>query len=321
MSIPYRIYDIMRDVYQENFVYTKLQAPQQDLSGQVILVTGANAGLGKESVRQLALMRPAKIIMTARNMTKGEEAREELIKSTGFKQIQLERLDLCSMESVNALSKKILKSEKRLDVLMCNAGLGGLAEHARKTADGFDEMFQGNNLGHYLFTVNLLSLIESSSSPSHPSRIIYLSSLASKAAFSFDMNSYSNTKKLSANAYYPISKLMASLMAKGVAQREKGRGVVAHSCHPGTVRTEFADKYPAFLKDYLFPVVYAFMGRPLDQGAATQVYLASAPECAKTTGEYWSNMIINPGNPTLQNEQLCRQFVELCDELVSKYKL
>lgn len=134
------LYDVIKDFYVETFVYTDLRAPVEDLSGKVIIVTGASAGLGKESVRQLALMKPAKIIMTARNLEKGERIRKELVKYTGYKNIQLESLDLCSMKSVNAFSKKLLAEEKKIDVLMCNAGVGETKEVAKKTADGFDEM-------------------------------------------------------------------------------------------------------------------------------------------------------------------------------------
>ena len=223
-----QIYDIFRDFYQESFVYTNLKAPVQDLSGRVILITGANAGLGKESARQLALMRPAKVILACRNLQKGEKAKKEIEESTGYTNLQLESLDLCSMDSVNQLSRKLLKSEEKLDVLLCNAGVGGLAESAKKTADGFDEMFQGNNLAHYLLTINLMPLLKKANAKANPSRVIYLSSLASKFTFSFDINSYSNSQKLSANAYYPISKLMAVLMADGLSTRHPD-GPVFHS--------------------------------------------------------------------------------------------
>ncbi|CCG81488.1 Oxidoreductase, short-chain dehydrogenase/reductase family [Taphrina deformans PYCC 5710] len=320
MSIPWRIYDILRDFYQETVIYKGLKAPIEDLSGQVLLVTGGNAGLGKESVRQLALMKPAKIILAARNMEKGERAKTEIVNATGFKNVVVEHLDLCSLESVNKLSRKILDNEKSLHVLMCNAGLGSLPESARKTGDGFDEMFQGNNLGHHLLVTNLLPLLERSGSSQNPSRVILLSSLASKFVFSFDVNAYSNPQKLSSNAYYGISKLMATLLASGLAEREQDKNVVVHSCHPGTVKTEFGDKYPMVMRKYIFPVLYSMIGRPLDEGAATQVFLASSPN-VRESGQYWTNMENRPPNTIAQNPQLCRQFTELCDELISKYKL
>ena len=140
-AVIYGLSDVLRDFYLEATKYTDLHAPKEDLSGKVIIVTGATAGLGKESVRQLALMNPAKIIMTGRNVSKGKAVQEELVRVTGFKNIVLEQLDLNDFASINACSKRILGSEKKIDVLMCNAGVGQTTEVAKKTVDGFDEMY------------------------------------------------------------------------------------------------------------------------------------------------------------------------------------
>ena len=132
--------DVMKDFYYETYVYTSLEAPKVDLKGQVIIVTGASAGLGKESVRQLAFMGPSKIIMTARNLRKGQAVRDEIARTTNCN-IVLKSLDLCSFKSVNAFCKEILQEEKKIDVLMCNAGVGETTTVAKRTEDGFDEMY------------------------------------------------------------------------------------------------------------------------------------------------------------------------------------
>lgn len=139
--------------------------------------------------------------------------------------------------------------------------------------------------------------------------------------FSFDINSYNNPKRLTGRDFYLTSKLMAVLMANGMAERLRSDGVTSNSVHPGTVKTEFADKYSGFMLDYIFPVLYKLIARPLDQGAATQVYVASSPEAGKVTGRYWSNLLPWKANPIANNPQLSRQFCEVCDELIKPYKL
>lgn len=315
-SIVYGLSDVAKDFYVEAYVYTNLQAPKQDLSGKVIIVTGASAGLGKESVRQLALMNPARIIMTGRNVEKAEKVRQDIMASTGYKKIVLERLDLCSMKSVCEFTERVKSQVSHVDVLMCNAGVGETNVAASRTGDGFDEMFQGNNLGHYLLLQKLLPLLRKAKTTNkEDARILFLSSLASKFTFSFDIHSYNNPSKMKGRDFYSTSKLMAVLMARGLAERFKDEFVI-NSVHPGTVKTEFSDKYSGFMVKYIFPVIYKLFERPLDQGAATQVYVASAPEAGRVTGEYWSNCQVWKMNPVAQNQQLCRQFCELCDELI-----
>ena len=160
-----------------------------------------------------------------------------------------------------------------------------------------------------------MPLLKAASTP----RLIYLSSLASKFTFSFDINSYNNSGKLPGHAFYATSKLMAVLMANGLAERHKEFSV--NSVHPGTVNTEFKDKYSGFMLNYVFPTIYRFFERPLDQGAATQVLVASSPDAGKVSGKYWSNCMPWKQNPVATNPQTCRQFIELCDELIRPHKL
>lgn len=164
-------------------------------------------------------------------------------------------------------------------------------------------------------TQNLIPLLQAAETP----RLIYLSSLAHKFTFSFDINSYNNASRLPGHAYYATSKLMAVLMANGLAARHKDFSV--NSVHPGTVNTEFKDKYSGIMLSYVFPAIYALFERPLEQGAATQVLVASSPEAGRVSGKYWSNCMPWKQNPVAENPQLCRQFIELCDELIRPHKL
>lgn len=323
MSAIWRVYDIARDFVTERFVYTHLEAPKQDLSGQVILITGANAGLGQENARQLVVMGPTKLIITARNTQKGEAAMKEL-QSLAPKgtQVQLEHLDLCSMDSVNKLSTKLLKEEKKLNVLVLNAGVGHV--DPGKTEDGFDPMFQSNNLSHFLLVENLLPLLKAAGSAEAPARIIGLSSLASKFAFSFSASEdYKNAKSAKGYEFYGTSKLMVVIIMRALARRfvRENVPITTYSCHPGTVATDFAQKYENTAIKPVFPILYILFGRPLSDGAATQTYVASAPEVQKISGKYWSNMRVTQMNTIAEDDALCDEFLSICEGLVKKYKI
>ncbi|ORY86095.1 hypothetical protein BCR37DRAFT_390891 [Protomyces lactucae-debilis] len=322
MSALWKTYDILRDFLTERFVYTHLEAPRQDLSGQVILITGANTGLGLENARQLVVMKPSKLIITARNTEKGQAALKELqtLAPRGTI-VQLEHLDLCSMDSVNKLSSKLLKEEKKLHVLVLNAGIGHCP--AGKTEDGFDTMFQSNNLSHFLLVENLLPLLDKASSAASPARIVGLSSLASKFTYSFSAaEDYKNMKNMQGYEFYSTSKLMVVVTMRGLARRfaKEGRNITTYAVHPGTVNTDFKAKYDNAI-GRIFPIVYALVGRPLPDGAATQTYVASAPEVQNITGKYWSNMRVTQMNIIAESDELCDEFVGICEALVKKYQI
>jgi hypothetical protein len=94
-----------------------------DLSGKVVLVTGANTGIGKETVLQLAKHGPAKIFLAARNETKALSAIADIKKATPKADITFIQLDLTTFSSIADAAQKVLESCNRLDILILNAGM------------------------------------------------------------------------------------------------------------------------------------------------------------------------------------------------------
>ncbi|BFZ54031.1 Dehydrogenase reductase SDR member 13 [Savitreella phatthalungensis] len=318
MDLPVQIWTIFSEWY-EDVRFKEQTAPQHDLRGKVILITGGSAGLGAESAKQLAAMKPEKIILTARNVAKAEAVAEALRQTTVH--IQVEELDLCSLGSVQRLSKRLLDTESRLDVLMCNAGVGHNVGRKLKTDDGFDDMFQANNLGHFLLVRNLHPLLAKTGTKAAPARIITLSSLAHRFAWGFKVDHCNNPKGQPGNAFYGPTKVMSIWMAKGFAKDYAKDNITANSLHPGTVNTEFAEKFGATLMSKAFPVIYAFFDRGLHAGAATQVYLASAPEAAHFTGQYFSSMRAVAATALAEDQRQYEVFMNVCDEYVKDYRL
>ncbi|KAG7216048.1 hypothetical protein INR49_007800 [Caranx melampygus] len=141
------------------------------LDGKVILITGGNTGIGKETAVDLA-RRGARVILACRDMDRANKAAEDVRKKSGNDNVIVKKLDLASLQSVRQLAKDVLASEERLDVLINNAGIMSCPKW--QTEDGFEMQFGVNHLGHFLLTNCLLDLLKKST----PSRIVNVSSLA-----------------------------------------------------------------------------------------------------------------------------------------------
>ncbi|KAF9263968.1 short-chain dehydrogenase [Marasmius fiardii PR-910] len=111
------------------------------LKGQVVVITGANTGLGYEAAKHFAIRGPAKLIIVCRNERKGQEAVDKLKAETGFKNIELWTVDLASFDSVKAIKEKIAKLD-RLDILVENAALATIQYVV--TPDGWEQSLQVN---------------------------------------------------------------------------------------------------------------------------------------------------------------------------------
>lgn len=135
------------------------------LEGKVILITGANTGLGKLSALKLAQLNPAHLYLTARNAEQGQAAVDEILRQSPNVNVSLLTMDLKSFESIKEATKAFLASSSRLDILYLNAGIFG--HPAALTDDGYEIHFGVNHLGHALL-LKLLTpvLCQTSSSTS-----------------------------------------------------------------------------------------------------------------------------------------------------------
>uniref|UniRef100_A0A224YWT0 Dehydrogenase n=1 Tax=Rhipicephalus zambeziensis TaxID=60191 RepID=A0A224YWT0_9ACAR len=126
------------------------------MDGKTVIVTGANAGIGKATAMALA-RRKARVILACRNMDKAKRAAQEILESTG-QSVVIKELDLASFKSVNRFCDDIFKTETRLDVLVNNAGIVTDSKAVRLTEDGYELCYQSNYLSHYLLTMRLLGV-------------------------------------------------------------------------------------------------------------------------------------------------------------------
>ena len=271
--------------------------PPASMSGKICIVTGANGGIGKETALGLAQM-GARVVMVCRNAEKGKAALEEIRRESGSSQVDLLIADMSSQASVRALAEQIRQKYPRLDVLVNNAG--GAAPARTLSADGIEMTLATNHLGAALLTLLLLELLKASA----PSRIVNVSSSEGQHA-RLDMNDLQfERRKNRGVASYRQSKLLMNVFTFELARRLAGTGVTANCLHPGAVATNIwsANPLPLIVK-LIIAVVKPFM-LSSKQGAAVSLYLATSPEVAQVSGEYFVKSKPAKSNPLSRDPKL-----------------
>lgn len=201
------------------------------LVGKTVIITGANAGIGKETATDLA-RRGARVILACRNTEKGEEATLAVREKSGNDNVVFRLLDLASFESIRQFASKILEDEPRIDILINNSGVMGCPY--TKTKDGFEMQFGVNHLGHFLLTHLLLDRLKEAPT----ARIINVSSVAHSFVNGIIFDDLDSKKSYTVHSAYFRSKLANILFTRSLAKRLTGTSVTANSLHPGSVRTE-----------------------------------------------------------------------------------
>lgn len=263
------------------------------MDGKVVIITGANTGIGKETALDLA-KRGARVYMACRDFKRCEDARLEIVEKSQNSSVFNRTLDLGSLASIRRFAKEFIAEEKRLDVLVNNAGLMG---PRRLTSDGFEMIMGVNHMGHFLLTNLLLPLLVKST----PSRIVVVSSMAHRMGKlkRDDLNSEKSFKEFSA---YANSKLANLLFVRELSKRLKDSGVTVNAAHPGAVRTEIARDSSKCLALMLAPI-FMWLMKSAELGAQTQIRLAVDPGLEKVTGKYFSNCKVDMESKRAQNDE------------------
>jgi len=279
--------------------------------GKTVLITGANAGVGKETAVGLARA-GANVVMTARDPARGVAALTDVRERSGSDAVELMSLDLASFASIRAFADELLTRHDRLDVLVNNAGL--VRRGRTETEDGFETTFGVNHLGHFLLTSLLLDRLRASA----PARVVVVASHAHKQARrGLDFHDLQAENTYSAMPVYARSKLANIYFARELARRLEGTGVTANSLHPGFVRSRLGrDGDGGRLGDIAMALIAPIAISP-EKGARTSIWLASAPSLAATTGEYFSKCA--PSTPTAiaRDDESARRLWAVSEELVA----
>jgi len=237
------------------------------LEGKVVLVTGANAGIGYHTSLAVA-SRGGRLVMGCRDPNKGQAAREAIMRATGSKQVGLIGIDLSSMKRVAKFVENFRSTYDKVDVLINNAatGLGSGVRGREETSEGLERMMATNHLGPHLLSTSLLPLLAPNGT------VVTISSDSNLHATSMeDLNSETEYRP---HTIYARSKLANILMTRELEARESGQ-VRFHSVDPGFTWTDIHTSQLPFLHSWLVWVAGPLLGaRSPVQAAATPLWLA-----------------------------------------------
>jgi NAD(P)-dependent dehydrogenase (short-subunit alcohol dehydrogenase family) len=241
------------------------------LDDQVILVTGATDGLGKQVAYDLAAA-GATVLLHGRDPARGEATMGEIRETTGNDRLSFYLADFASLAQVRRLAEEILANHDRLDVLINNAGIGtGRLDEARRevSQDGYELRFAVNYLAPFLLTHLLLPLLERSD----PARIVNVAS-AGQAPIDFDdvmlERSYDPWRA------YGQSKLALIMFTFDLAERLPSDSVMVNCLHPAT-----------FMDTKMVRESVGQAWSSVAEGAAATLRLVTSPELDGVTGRYF----------------------------------
>ena len=245
------------------------------MEGKVAVVTGANSGIGFATARAFAAS-GASVVMACRNLEKGDQARQRIVKDTRNERVAVEALDVSEMSSVRDFAARLSSRHERLDVLVHNAGV--LVHERSETSDGVETTFATHVLGPFALTHLLRDLL----ARSRPSRVIWVTS-GGMYTTALDLGDLQSRREpFDGVKAYARCKRAQVMLTEAFARHLGREGVHVHAMHPGWADTPGVRRsLPSFHK-LLAPLL-----RSDEQGADTAVWLATSPEALRHNGCLW----------------------------------
>ena len=275
------------------------------MHGKVILITGANSGVGFVTARELA-RQGARVLMLCRNSGRGAQAVAEVTKVATGAAPELLLADMSSQSAVRGAADEVRQRIANLDGLINNAG--GPFGHRELTAEGIEKTFATNHLGAFLLTNLLLDRLTASEG----GRIINVASEAYPSKLDFD-NLQGQRRYNFLSAYFR-SKLANIIFTNDLAVRLQNTGVTVNAASPGPSRTRFGDNLTGLAG--LFPRIAKSLFPGPERGARTLVYLASSPEVAGVSGRFFLRQRAISTKPVTHDPDVAARLWRICAELV-----
>jgi len=273
----------LKEYTNSGFVAASKSFTESDLdvecNGRSYMITGSNSGIGKQTALEI-VKRGGTVHMVCRNPNTGEEAKQEMVETSGNNNIHLHILDLSKPTDVLKFAEKFSEENSKLDVLVNNAGC--MVNTRETNKEGLDMNFATNTLGTYLLTTGLLPLLEKSDQP----RVVTVSS-GGMLVQKLDVEDlqFEKLAKYDGTMAYAQNKRQQVELTESLAGKHPG--IHWSVMHPGwadtpAVRSAMPD-FHAKMKDKL---------RSVEQGADTIVWLAVSPAALQfESGQFWQDRV------------------------------
>jgi len=304
-----------------------------DLTGQTIVVTGANTGLGYWTAYHLA-KKGATVVAGCRTQSKCEKAAATIEKETGGK-VEVGLMDLSSFASIRKFAKEAATRYPTIDSLVLNAGI--MFPPFKLTEDGLESQMGTNHFGHHLLTDLLLPQVEAAAKKRGVATVVLVSSAAHydsvPEGIQATIEAMNDEATYNPQLAYGQSKLANVLFAQELAERTKEKGILVNSLNPGGVDTEicrhFVDSVRGslgeaaanFVDSKILPKAGRGFWHPSD-AALTQLYAAVGPKlkAEKTTGKYFHPIAREVDtDPHCKNKTLQKHLWDLTEKFIAEH--
>lgn len=279
-----------------------------DLTGKTAFITGCNSGLGYETARVLAL-KGATIIGAARTLEKAEDA----CGSFDGQAIPVV-CELGELDSVSACGETVRQMGMPIDMLILNAGIMALPE--LEQVNGIEKQFYVNHIGHFALTSYLIDQVVAAPQ----GRVVVVSSsghaFAPEAGIEFD--NLSGERDYAPWKMYGVSKLANGLFSLELTKRLANTEATSNAIHPGVINTNLGRHFPWWQRVSANLIGWTFM-KSIEEGAATQVYVATAPELAGYSGYYFADCNPIMPDPRMLDESQAAELWRVSEEITEGY--
>ena len=252
------------------------------LAGRTCLVTGATNGIGYETALGLA-RKGARVVLVGRDAGRLAAAEAGIHAAVPGARLDTARADLSAQGEIRRLAAEIRAGHDRLDVLVNNAG--AIFDRRAETVDGIERTWALDHLGYVLLTLELLDLMRDGARAGLAPRIVNVASAAHLRGH-IDLDDLEGRARWGAMKAYAQAKLGNVLFTLALARRLQGSGVTVNALHPGVIRSGFARNTGGLL-GFGWSLIRPFLSSPED-GAATSLHVASAPELDGVSGRYFA---------------------------------
>lgn len=300
------------------------QSTTESYEGRNVIVTGASSGIGREAAAKFVALGASKVILTARDLKKGEKAKEDISARIGpTDQLEVWELDMNSYDSITAFAQKANKLD-HLDIVILNAGVH--RGNFETTRYGWEEDLQVNSLSSTLLAILLLAKLKASR---HLSTKIPVLEFVNSGAHQFAVVSkeiqeqasvlecYNKPEQFNAWRQYSVTKLFQMYAMTTLADKVSSGDVIITSVCPGPVTSDLARdytaKYPTISAFFMAILGYVFFHTPT-MGA--NPILSGTTQGEALHGRFWKYDTIMPVAPTLKGEENKKLRQRVCEEML-----